>query len=276
LKFAEYLIQFGWQPIVLTANESVYSVVDTQVSIPDHIKVYRCHSFDAARDFSVNGKYFDWSKVPDRWWTWAIKAIPLGKLLIEKYKPNVIWSTYPVSTAHYIGYKLHKNSQIPWIADYRDPLQCRYDPHAQKYSSVAKWIEKETIENSTKAVFTTERAAQLYRRLYPDELLSKFSVIENGFDEANFTDIEPSHNKRDPRFKLLHSGAIYPTGRDPEVLFNAVSALKKSDVINTDNFVLIFRGAVKSEMYIKKIAALNINDLVEFRPNISYKDSLEE
>ena len=127
LKFAEYLADLGWKVVVLTVNENVYTVTDKQLTIPEKIKVYRCHSFDSAIDFSVKGKYFAWSKVPDRWWSWAIKAIPLGKKLIEKYQPAIIWSTYPVSTAHFIAYKLQQSSKLPWVADYRDPLQCRYD-----------------------------------------------------------------------------------------------------------------------------------------------------
>ncbi|MBU2894682.1 glycosyltransferase [Colwellia sp. D2M02] len=276
LKFAEYLADLGWQPIVLTVNESVYGSVDSNIKIPESIKVYRCKSLDSARDLSIKGKYFSWSKVPDRWWSWAISAVPLGKKLIAKYKPDIIWSTYPVSTAHYIAYKLHQHSQINWVADYRDPLQCRYDSNAQQYSFVAKWIEKKTITHCSKAVFTTERSAQLYRRLYPDEKLSKFCVIENGFDEANFNDLPTVATVDSSRFTLLHSGAIYPQGRDPQALFSALSVLKNEGVIDSSNFVLAFRGAVNSPAVKSQVNELGIEDIVEFRANIAYKESLAE
>lgn len=275
LKFAEYLTELGWQVVVLTVDESVYVVKDKQVSVPDSIKVYQCHSFDASRDFSIKGKYFAWSKTPDRWWSWAIKAIPLGKKLIAKYKPDVIWSTYPVSTAHFIGYKLQQYSKLPWVADYRDPLQCRYDNNVLQYSSLPKWIEKKTIQHCTKAVFTTDNAAQLYRRLYADEKLTKFAVIENGFDEANFKNIQIVNRQNTDKFTLLHSGAIYENGRDPSKLFQAISELQQEGLLNQNNFELVFRSAT-ADRYIKQIKSLEIEPLVHFKASVPYKESLAE
>ena len=275
LKFAEYLVELGWEVIVLTVDENVYAVTDQKVSIPENIKVYHCHAFDSARDFSFKGKYFAWSKVPDRWWAWAIKAIPLGKQLIDKYQPDIIWSTYPVSTAHFIAYKLQQFSKLPWVADYRDPLQCRYDNKVLKYSFIAKWIEKKTIQHCSKAVYTTERASQLYSRLYPDEKLTKFRLIENGFDEGNFKNITVVDKNIGSKYTLLHSGAVYENGRDPKSLFRAISELQQEDIINEDNFELIFRGAT-SERYELQIQQLGIINLVHFKTSVPYNESLTE
>jgi hypothetical protein len=275
LKFAEYLAKLGWQPIVLTVNEEVYRSVDTQVTISHDIKVYRCQSLDSAKDLSIKGKYFAWSKVPDRWWSWAITAIPLGKKLVDKYQPNVIWSTYPVSTAHFIAYRLEQYSGLPWVADYRDPLQCRYDNNVQQYSFIAKWIEKKTIKHSTKTIFTTKQAAQLYYRLYPDEQLNKFCVIENGFDERNFEGMSDIDSSVVEKYTLLHSGAVYPNGRDPLLLFKAIGELKQQLILDKDNFELIFRGAPR-DSYHSILVRLDIVDLVFFKPNIPYKQSLSE
>jgi glycosyltransferase involved in cell wall biosynthesis len=275
LKFSEYLAKLGWQVIVLTVDEKVYSVTDNDVNAPENVHVYRCHSFDSSRDFAIKGKYFSWSQIPDRWWSWAISAVPLGKKLIDKYRPDIIWSTYPVSTAHYIAYKLQKESSIPWVADYRDPLQCRYDKKVQKYSFVAKWIEKKTVQNCTKSVFTTEQAAQLYRRLYPNEKLAKFIVIENGFDEGNFKDIHVINKAKGGVYSLLHSGAIYDNGRNPNKLFHAISELHHEGFLDENNFELVFRGASKVR-YASQIKKLNITNLVHFKDSVPYHESLSE
>lgn len=278
LKFAEYLSQFGWQPIVLTVNEDVYQRIDEKQVIPKNVKVYRCSALDASRDLSIKGKYFGWSKVPDRWWSWSISAIPLGKKLIEKYKPQIIWSTYPVSTAHFIAYKLQGYSKLPWIADYRDPLQCRYDDDALAYSGVAKWIEKKTVQHASNVIFTTARAAELYQRLYPDQLLKKFQVIGNGYDEANFTDLEydTEATAHTGKFTLLHSGSIYANGRDPSALFQALHQLLNLGVISSDNFVLAFRGGSVNSKFQALLISLGIDQLIEFRAMLPYKESLKE
>ena len=275
-KFAQYLQDFGWDVVVLTVKASVYQQTDAAAGCPDVLHIERCAALDAARDLSWRGKYLGFSCVPDRWWSWALTAIPAGKRLIKQYQPDLIWSTYPVSTAHYIGYRLQRFSGLPWIADYRDPLQCRYDASARRYSGIAKWIEQQTIRYCQKAVFTTENAARLYHRLYADEPLSKFAVIENGFDEANFQGLPARAPRQDQRFILLHSGALYGQGRDPSELYHALALLQQQGLIDQDNFALHFRGFEGTAEQHALLQQLGISTLVHFLPGVPYLESLAE
>ena len=275
-KFAQYLRNFGWDVVVLTVKEQVYERSDQSAGEPDVLHVERCAAIDAARDLAWRGKYLGFSCVPDRWWSWALTAIPAGKKLISRYKPDVIWSTYPVSTAHFIAYRLHRSSGLPWIADYRDPLQCRYDPSARRYSGLAKWIEKQTIKYCSLAVFTTDNAAKLYQRIYPQQQLRKFRVIENGFDEENFRQLTVRQPLVSGKFRLLHSGALYGDGRDPTPIFIALSKLKHQGKLNSQNFILSFRGCQVQPKIMTLLSELEIADLVEFLPGVSYLDSLAE
>lgn len=45
-----------------------------------------------------------------------------GLKMIKEFKPDVIWSTYPIATAHVIASALHRKTGIPWVADFRDPM----------------------------------------------------------------------------------------------------------------------------------------------------------
>ena len=276
LKFAEYLKDFGWEPIVLTVTDSSHTAVDHSQVIPDSIThVYRSFSFNASRDFSIKGKYLRILKEPDRWWTWQYTAVPLGKKLIKEFSPDVIWSTYPVSTAHNIAFKLAKWSNIPWVADYRDPVQSRYDGSAQRWFNLAQKIEKKTLLNASQVVFTTKQASMLYQYLYPDVKLTQFNVIENGYDEGNFAALPPITKNNKAKFVLLHSGAVYTNGRDPTLLFRALSSLKKQNKISAQNFSLVFRG-INQAPYFQQLTALDITDLVEFLPSVDYMESLKE
>ncbi|TQE98065.1 MAG: glycosyltransferase family 4 protein [Spiribacter salinus] len=53
---------------------------------------------------------------------WALRALPVGVRVIRGERPAVIWSTYPIATAHLIGYLLHRLTGLPWIADFRDSM----------------------------------------------------------------------------------------------------------------------------------------------------------
>jgi len=278
LKFAEYLHLHGWEPIILTVNETAHINSDTSQIIPENVNhIYRSFSFNAARDFSIKGKYLNIMKEPDRWWTWRFTAVPLGKKIIKELQPDVIWSTYPVATAHNIAYCLAKWSGLPWIADFRDPIQQRYDNTVKKWFDLTLPIERKTLINATKVVFNTKQASLLYQSLYADLPLRKFHVIQNGFDEGNFNKIEDKAivGKQSSIFTLLHSGAIYSNGRDPGALFQALAALKKNKKISKNNFCLKFRGAA-IDLYQAQINALDIADLMAFLPSINYMESLQE
>lgn len=275
-KFAQYLTDFGWDVIVLTVQENMFSQQTDKGYQEKAVHVERTGVFDAAKKLSISGKYLGITCVPDRWWSWAFTAIPAGKKLIDDFKPDVIWSTYPISTSHFIAYKLHKQSGIPWIADYRDPLQCRYDSDATKYSGVSKYIEKLTIENCKKAVFTTGNARLLYQALYPEQAAEKFEVIENGYDEEKFSSLEQVETNDSSVFTLLHSGDIYGLSRNPRNVMCAVALLKSENVINKENFKIVFRGVSDSTALVEMANDLNISELVYVLPVISYRDSLIE
>lgn len=278
LKFAEYLSDFGWEPIILTVSESAHEAIDNSQIIPTKLKhIYRTFSFNASRDFSIKGKYLSIMKEPDRWWTWRFSAVKCGKKLIDELKPDVIWSTYPVSTAHSIAIQLAKYGNLPWVADYRDPVQSRYDSSAKQTLNLALKIEKNTIENASKVILTTKRAAILYQSLYPDLPLNKFEVIENGYDEANFKldEVKSGLANKNNKFVMLHSGAVYRNGRDPEQIFQALSILKAKGDISENSFELVFRG-IDGAPYVQRLKTLNISDIVSFKPSVSYMESLTE
>lgn len=276
-KFAYYLTQMGWNVVVLTVHERVYAQKESARDVQSKgIHVHRCFAFDSARTLAYKGKYLGFTCVPDRWWSWAPSAIAAGKKLIEEFKPDVIWSTYPIITAHFVAYRLHKGSGIPWVADYRDPLQSRYDSNVQKYSWASKYIEKLSIKNSTKAVFTTTNARDLYRNLYPEENPNKFIVIENGFDEDKFDGVTPVVRVDNQIFQLLHSGDVYGVGRDPSDVFKAIANLKRRNILHSSNFRLVFRGVTDRTKLDKAILSEGLEDIVELLPMIGYQASLSE
>ncbi len=282
--FAHYLQQHNWRPIIITAENSAHPRIDQSVVLPVPRKdVYPVAAPDAKQAFGFRNKYFELTTTPDRWWLWALKAIKQGKKLIDRYQPDMIWSTHPIVSSHFVGLKLsdyakRKNPECRWIADYRDPMKCQYEPEAIAYPFVSRWIDNKVIDRADAAVFVTTQSKKLYANNYSDQQ-HKFHVIENGYDEKNFTLAAPLIKKRtkDPRFTILHSGALFPThARNPQHVFVAISHLKQSGIINAANFVLKFRGCPNGNSFSESLNALNIVDLVEFLPNITYLESLAE
>ena len=115
LRFAQHLPDFGWQPAVLTAHPRAYPKAcrDSVREIPHGLEVRRAFALDAARHLAVRGAFPRLLALPDRWWSWWLGAVPAGLRLIRTFKPDVLWTTYPVATAHLIGATLHRLTAIP-------------------------------------------------------------------------------------------------------------------------------------------------------------------
>jgi hypothetical protein len=41
---------------------------------------------------------------------------------VRRHRPAVIWTTFPIPTAHRIGYWLQRLMGLPWVADFRDSM----------------------------------------------------------------------------------------------------------------------------------------------------------
>lgn len=281
LKFSRYLPEFDWEPIVLTAHTRSYSSIsnDQAVEIPEHVSVYRAFGFDTSRHLSFRGHYPSLLALPDRWVSWTLGAVPMGLHLIRKYRPDVIWSTYPIATAHLIGFTLSRLSGLPWVADFRDPMIDVDYPPDRLTRKIFQWIEKKSITYCTRAVLTTPGAVDNYQERFPQTPASRFHLIENGYDEENFLVAEGSlikEQKKNARLVLIHSGIIYPSERDPTEFFAALAALAGKGLISHTGLHVILRATAHDEYLLRLIDQYKIGDIVSLAPPISYGEALSE
>lgn len=283
LRFSQYLPEFGWQPIVLSTHPRAYQSIDHTLSdeIAGQIPVYRAFALDTSKHLSFRKRYPQLLALPDRWVTWWLGAVPAGLYLIKKYKPDLIWSTYPIATAHLIGFTLNKITSIPWIADFRDPMvQIDYPSNPLTYRAY-QWIENKTISHCSCAVFTTPGTRDDYISRFPYIPESRFRLIENGYDEQSFasaaTFIENKpHPKAQEQIVLLHSGVIYPSERDPTIFFDALSDLLRQGLIASNTLKIIFRATYHDRYLQRLIDKYGIGTIVSLAPPIAYKDAISE
>ena len=287
LKFSQYLPENGWQPIVLSAHPRAYgNTGDDQLrDIPTEAVVERAFALDVSRHLAIKGRYPGMLALPDRWSSWWLGGVPAGLRLIRKYRPDVIWSTYPIATAHAIGLTLHKLTGLPWIADFRDPMTDEGYPPDPTTRRVFHWIEDKTLRLCSKAVCTSPGAIKLYRQRYPHIPEERYMLMENGYDEETFTDAEArleGMNGRTPEpaadkpFVLVHSGIIYPSERDPVPFFSALATLQQQGKISGDRFKVVLRATAHDDYLSGLIRQHGIESLVTLEPHVSYREALAE
>lgn len=278
LNFVKYLPQSGWQPVVLSAHPRAYVECreDLLKSIPAGTQVVRAPALDAAKHLSIKGKYPGWFALPDRWASWWPGGVAAGMRLIREQKPDVIWSTYPIATAHLIGYSLAKRAGLPWIADFRDPMINGGYPSNRLQRKIWQWLESRVLQQATRCVFTTERAAQTYRERYPSHA-AKCMVIENGFDEEAFEGNIPNRmGVPEGSLLMLHSGIIYPKDRDPSAFFQAVSTLLERGMLSRERLCIRFRAPHHVDELKTLSERHGLADVVDVAPPIPYRQAIAE
>ncbi|WP_299084232.1 glycosyltransferase [uncultured Paraglaciecola sp.] len=280
LAFTRHLSEKGWKVTVLTASlKSYVKWAEDQFSfIPKDVKVIRAFGRDTSRHFSWRNKYLSWMALPDNWQSWIFGGFFAGLWSILRQRPDVIVSTYPIASAHCIGYLLHRITGVPWVADLRDPMAQDDYPTEPRKKKCFVWIENKIVKHCAKAIVTTPGAKIFYQQKFPDIADEFWQVLPNGFDETIFSQIAESEtiDKAAGPYILMHSGVIYPSERDPTQLFQAVSELKQEGIINSKKIKIRLRATGHDSLFIQQINFLDIGDIFELQPPIPYKQALSE
>jgi len=283
LRFVQHLPSLGWQPLVLTAHPRAYERTgdDLLGDVPAGTVVRHAYALDTARHLQIAGRYMGWMARPDRWISWKFDAIRQGLKMIKEFKPDVIWSTYPIATAHVIASALHRKTGIPWVADFRDPMaHDGFPPDPRTWQNYLS-IEADVVARARLCMFTTPGAARLYQQRYP-AAASRMVVLENGYDEESFLDAarlpkaDNSVAAGPQPLIMLHSGVVYPSERDPTQLYVALGQLHAAGALHPSDLRIRFRDS-KHDRYLKKLALTHgAQDFIEVCPAIPYREALAE
>ena len=150
LKFTKYLREFGWEPIVYTAENGEYPELDpeNEKDIPAGVTILKHPIWEPYQLYKrfigqkktekvnvgfltekkkpalaerisvwVRGNFF----IPDARRFWIKSSVKyLSKWLAEN-PVDIIISSGPPHSMHLIAMKLKNRFKLPWIADFRDP-----------------------------------------------------------------------------------------------------------------------------------------------------------
>ncbi len=288
LGFSRHLPKYGWNPIILSAHPRAYvRTSDDQLrDIPETVPVHRAFCLDTSVHLAFQRRYFSWMALPDQWVSWLVGAVPAGLKLIRKHRPRVIWSTYPIATAHLIAYTLHRLTGIPWLADFRDPM-VEIDPVTKQewptdpaVRRARRWVERLTIEHCSRAIFAAPGSQRIYEERYGNVPRERLALIRNGYEEESFAEIAgteqpPARDKQ--QVVLLHAGVLYPSpDRHPGAFFLALKALRQAGTISPSNLKVILRASHYQEVYRTLVHQYALEDMVFLEPAITYRQALNE
>jgi hypothetical protein len=280
IKFVKYLPEHGWEPLVLTAAPRAYTgTSDEQLGdIPPGTVVERAFALDARRHLAWRGRYFGFTALPDRWISWWPAAVLRGLALIRRYRPQVIWATYPIATAHVIGMTLARLSGLPLVADYRDAMVVDDFPEDPAQRRAFSSIERRVVRQASAAVFTTPSSREVYRARYPAESPDKLVCIRNGYDDADFAELPPRPAARAPGtpLRLLHSGLMKLSERDPRPFLAALAGLIADGAVGRSAVEVVFRAPGDEALHRRLVAEAGLEGVVRVAPRVGYAEAIAE
>ncbi len=288
LNFARHLPKHGWNAVILSANPRAYQEVSTDQlkDIPADVPVCRAFALDAGRHLAIRGRYASWTALPDRWVSWIPGGVPAGLYMIRKYKPQVLWTTYPTASALWIGYLLHRLTGVPLITDLRDPMTEEDSrtgvlyPADKKLWRARRAIERRAVLHSARTILVTPGSRALHAARYAELPENHWAIIPNGYDEEAFAQVESQVSARPLNgrpLQLLHSGLLYPTAdRDPSAFFAALADLQRAGAFNTHRVIVTLRASGFVQHYQDMIRNHGLAEMVRLEPPIPYREALQE
>jgi glycosyltransferase involved in cell wall biosynthesis len=249
LKFAKYLPEAGWEPVIFTPENPDFDLKDETLlkEISPNLEVIRFPIWEPYQLFakvkkrgkSHPGRILEQQKkgflekvaiwlranllVPDPRMFWVKPSVQFLNQLLHEGQFQAIITTGPPHSLHLIGQKLKQKHRIPWLADFRDP-----------------WSQWEFLDTLPMMSFIRKRHEALERKVLQQadgvvtisptfqrdlEKLSgrKIDLITNGYDIADIpTDFHP-RPKLAKRLHLVYTGIIDAI-RNPLPLMQALKA----------------------------------------------------
>lgn len=218
VKFAKYLPDSDWEPIVLTVKNPSVPLSDFSFlndNSLDNLKIYKAKSIELG--YSLKMKAWNYVQqdgrnkkdnalsrslqfikrlalsllIPDPQVGWVPFAVIKGLWIIFIQRIDVIFVTGPPFSSFFIGRILSFLTSIPWTADFRDEWVTFYSENYNFHKSnrnrdKLRRLERNVFASASTIITATNSISINYRKLYP-EYADKIETITNGYDHDDFT-----------------------------------------------------------------------------------------
>ena len=251
LKFAKYLSDFGWEPIIYTVENGEYPVLDYDLldEVPKGITVLKTPIWEPysiykkftgrKKEDKINSGFLSEKKnpklldklsiwirgnlfIPDARKFWIKPSVNfLTNYLIDN-PVDIVVSSGPPHSSHIIALKLKEKNKLPWLADFRDPWT-NIDYYKELLLSKKSDLKHKKLEN---IVLTKADKVITIGKSLSEELkalgANNIDVIENGFDPDDFQSNE--YISLDKKFSIAHIGSFTPS-RNHIIFWQAIKEL---------------------------------------------------
>ncbi|MBC7387623.1 MAG: glycosyltransferase family 4 protein [Opitutaceae bacterium] len=299
LKFAKYLRDFGWEPIIYTPQNGEYPEIDSSLlaEVPQNIKVIKRpilepysfyklftgkkkkekitpnffsqknESFLSKTAIFLRSNFF----IPDARMWWIKPSVKYLTNYLEKNPVDAIVSTGPPHSLHIIGKEVSIALNLPWLADFRDPWtnidyfkELSLLPFAKEKH---ERLEKEVLQTATRVVTVSPTWAMELAEIGNRAV----DVITNGFDEQDFAHTQ---TRLDEKFSIVHPG-MFSRARNHESFWQAISEMCQENSYFAKDVKVIFYG-ITDPSVMQMAEKYKLTESVEIRDYLPHDKIIEK
>ncbi|SHE85651.1 glycosyl transferase family 1 [Chryseobacterium sp. OV279] len=303
LKFAKYLPESGWSPVIYTPENPSYPLLDESLlkDVPQNIEIvktkiwepyqlaeklnksnkkFKAGQFDVGKNQNWKSRLSIWVRgnffIPDARVFWVKPSIKFLEQYLKENKIDVVVTSGPPHSLHMIGLGLKKKfPDLKWIADFRDPwTEISYYKHLKLTKSSDnkhRQLESAVFKTADITLATSYTDAENFRKAGANAV-----CITNGFDEsdASSSPIETANGQNSKSFTLSYIGVLEQL-RNPENLWKVLDELVKENKEFADHFTLKFAGRVDDKI-LQSIEDSSLKNHILNLGYISHDKAVEE
>jgi glycosyltransferase involved in cell wall biosynthesis len=293
-KFAQYLPEFHWTPIVLTARgEAVAAsggptnVIATRFTSPWRLLPSRRRTGKDGASLRERAARRGWLtrtaystlrhllpmssvRMPDATLGWVPFAVAEGRRLLDSGDFHAVFSSSGPPSSHIVAGWLQHYSGLPWIADYRDLWSDNHwDARIGVFRRMERRLERRVLRRASLITTVAPTWARELRDLHGHDV----EVVYNGFDPTDY----PREPQSTSEFVLTYVGTLIQPGQNPEPLFKALALLAGRPDLDLDRlgFQVRFLGTAPSA--VADLAERHgVAHLVRHLPTVPHRECLAQ
>ena len=249
LKFAKYLPDYGWEPLVFTPENPDFELRDETLvnKIPPGLEVLKFPIWEPYgilkilkrgklkdpsliiehKDKSLLDKFSMWLRaniiVPDPRVFWKKPASKFLLDIIDRNEIKAVITTGPPHSLHLIGRELKRKKEIIWLADFRDPWSSWEFLDTLPMLGMVRRIHEKLEQSVLKEADMVVTISPTFKEELEIIGQRKVDLITNGFDSSDMPVNRPDQHEQDDVFHVVYIGIIDAI-RDPVPFLKAFKA----------------------------------------------------
>jgi glycosyltransferase involved in cell wall biosynthesis len=255
LKFVKYLRDFGWEPVVYTANNGEIPVIDNSLmaEVPPGVRVIKTDIWEPysvykrfigrKKDDKINASFLSEHKkaglaekisvwirgnffIPDARRFWIKPSIKHLLPILQAEKIGMVISSGPPHSMHMIAMGLKaRMPQLRWVADFRDPWT-NIDFYeklmlSRRADRLHHSLELAVLQKADRVLSIGTTMQDEFKAMLGTASVGKFAVITNGYDDS---DVVKTPVGKDQKFSVAHIGTLVKD-RNPHILWKVLQSM---------------------------------------------------